>query len=69
MINNKERDIIYNLIKQAKPSSTNLMGEEVFNIADAALYTELNQLEQKLKSTDSRYEPVSRKDYLKKGGK
>ena len=69
MIDNKDRDIIYKLIEQAKPVATNLFGKDVLNISDTALYTELNILEQKIKSSDSRYEPVSRKEYLKKGGK
>ena len=69
MIDNNDRDIIYKLIEQAKPVATNMFGKDVLNIPDTALYTKLNILEQKLKSSDSRYEPVSREKYLEKGGK
>ncbi len=69
MLNDKERDTIYKLIEQAKPTPSDLMGEKVFSISDMALYDELNRLEQKLKSNDSRYEPVSRKEYEARGGK
>lgn len=69
MLDNHDRDIIYKLIEQAKPTPAKLMGEDVLNIADTAIYTELNILEQKLKSTDSRYEPVSREEYKNRGGK
>lgn len=69
MLDNQDRDIIYKLIEQAKPTPTKLMGEDVLNIADMAIYSELNILEQKIKSTDSRYEPVSREEYKKRGGK
>tara|TARA_A100000172_G_scaffold77524_1_gene62041 strand:- start:619 stop:828 length:210 start_codon:yes stop_codon:yes gene_type:complete len=69
MLNNKERDIIYKLIEEAKPTPSNLMGEKVFHVADMALYDELNRLEQKIKSSDSRYEPVSREEYEARGGK
>jgi len=69
MIDNKDRDIIYKLIEQAKPTPVKLMGEDVLGVADTALYTKLNILEQKLKSSDSRYEPVSRKEYKERGGK
>jgi len=69
MLDDHDRDIIYKLIEQAKPTPDKQMGEDVLNIADTAIYTELNILEQKLKSTDSRYEPVSREEYKNRGGK
>mgnify|MGYP001238524834 FL=1 len=69
MLDDHDRDIIYKLIEQAKPTPIKLMGEDVMNIADMAIYSELNILEQKLKSTDSRYEPVSREEYKNRGGK
>ena len=69
MLDDHDRDIIYKLIEQAKPTPIKLMGEDVMNIADMAIYSELNILEQKLKSTDSRYEPVSREEYKERGGK
>jgi len=68
-LDSKERDIIYNLIEQAKPLPTNLMGEKVFHVSDMAVYDELNRLEQKLKSSDIRYKPVSREEYEARGGK
>ncbi len=69
MLNNKERDIIYKLIEEAKPTASVLMGEKVLCPSDMALYDQLNKLEQKLKSSDSRYEPVSREEYEARGGK
>ena len=69
MLDDHDRDIIYKLIEQAKPTPTKLMGEDVMNIDDINIYSELNILEQKLKSTDSRYEPVSREEYKERGGK
>lgn len=68
ILDSKERDIIYKLIEQAKPRASNLMGQRVLHIADMALYDELNRLEQKLKSTDIRYKPVSREEYEERGG-
>lgn len=65
----EDRDILYKLLEESKPIPTKMMGEVFMNIADTAKYHELNTLEQKLKSSDRRYEPVSRKEYEKRGGK
>ena len=68
MLDDVERDIIYQLIEQAKPRYYNLMGQRVLNVADMAVYDQLNRLEQKRKSPDIRYKPVSREEYEERGG-
>jgi len=65
----EDRDILYKLLEESKPIPTKMMGEAFMNLTDTAKYYELNALEQKLKSSDRRYEPVSRKEYEKRGGK
>ena len=68
-LSDKDRDILYELIQQAKPVPSDLMGELVFNIEDASKCHDLNVLEHHLKSTDKRYEPVSYEEYKKREGK
>ena len=68
-LSNEDRDILYELIQEAKPVPSDLMGKLVFNIADAGKYRDLNVLEHHLKSTDKRYEPVSYEEYKKREGK